>query len=107
VPLQRDQSSGRADDEQVVRIGEEADPRNDNGTSVKLACRRFVQKVDDRLAAWSLVADLVRAGWRPKQRELSPWRREHAPLLLVRVNPRSSESERYANTTRTLGYLSS
>ena len=49
VPLHRHQGRRRADDEEVVGIGEEPDARNDDGAAMKLARRSFVQEVGDRL----------------------------------------------------------
>ena len=51
MPLHRHQSGRRADNEEVIGIGEEADTRNDDGAAVKFARWSFVQKIGDRLMA--------------------------------------------------------
>ena len=79
VPLDGNQGGHRADDEEVVGVGEEPDPRNDHRTAVKLARRSLVQQIGDRLAARSGVEDVSLARHRLRQAISPP--RKHTPTL--------------------------
>jgi hypothetical protein len=107
MPFQGDQSCCRANDKEIVGIGEEPDTRDDHGSAVKLAGRSFIQKIGDRLRPRAGVADLAMARLRLRRSDFSALCSEHTSLLLSPVTRRPSEDERCANKMRNLGYLSS
>ena len=106
VPLNGDDGGDRADDEEVIGVGEEPDTRHEHCATVEFAPRGIVEKIADRRRPGS-----GHSVARPRRNcvhvdpFLAPLGSDRTTLLRPKVDARNSEDERHANTDRTFGEL--